>query len=199
MAERKYDKLFRIKTVGIREWRDGTNNYNRYEATPYAALDKLFKRYRLNKSHRVVDFGCGRGRVTFYIHNRFHIPVTGIEVNDTTYDEAIANKRRYRQRAKYITAPINFEYGFAENYEIQGLDNVFYFFNPFSSKIFKKVTKNIVKSVNESQRTVDIILYYPMPGYKEFIKNHTSFRLINKIRVPNGKDKKEKFLIYRSG
>ena len=41
----------------------------------------------LDKSDSVVDFGCGRGRVAFYIHNRFHVPVTGIEANDKTYEE----------------------------------------------------------------------------------------------------------------
>lgn len=199
MGERKHDRLLHIKTVGIREWRDGINHYNRYEATPYVALDKLFKRYKLNKSHKLVDFGCGRGRVTFYIHHRFHIPVTGIEVNDKTYDEAMINKMRYRQRAKHITAPIRFEYGLAEHYEVKLKDNVFYFFNPFSVRIFKKVINNILSSIKRKERSVDIILYYPMPEYKEFLKNHTSFRLINKVIVPEVRDKKEKFLIYRSG
>ena len=45
-----------------------------------------------------MDFGCGRGRVAFYIHNKFHIPVTGIEINDKTYGEALDNKLRYRQK-----------------------------------------------------------------------------------------------------
>ena len=34
MAERTYDKLLSIKTVGIREWRDKSVSFNRYEATP---------------------------------------------------------------------------------------------------------------------------------------------------------------------
>ena len=197
MGERKYDRMLHIKTVGLREWRDGTTKYNRYEATPYAALDKLFESYKLEKTDRVVDFGCGRGRVAFYIHNRFHVPVTGIEMNDKTYEEAINNKISYRQRAKHIKAPLRFEYGLAEHYETKPTDNIFYFFNPFSADIFKKVVKNILHSVKAEKRIVDIILYYPMPKYKQFLRTNTPFKLLNKVRLPGAKDSKHKFLIYR--
>lgn len=197
MAERKRDRLLRIKTVGIREWPNRVVHYNRYEATPYSALDKLFEVYKLNKNHQVVDFGCGRGRVSFYIHNRFHIPVTGIEVNEKTYEEALENKAIYEQRAKHIQAPIRFKYGLAEQYEVKDTDNCFYFFNPFSVQIFKKVLHNILKSVRKEERTVDLILYYPLPEYKHFLATNTPFELINKVWVPGDHGKYGKFLIYR--
>lgn len=197
MTDRKYDKLLGIKTVGIREWQGGNLNYNRCEATPYKALDRLFQMYKFNKKDRVVDFGCGRGRVAFYIHNRFHIPITGIEMDDKTYNEAINNKMRYRQRAKHIKAPIRFEYGLAEHYEINPKDNRFYFFNPFSAEIFKEVVNNIIKSLEKENRIADIILYYPMPKYKQYLKSIGAFRILNKIRVPGANDIREKFIIYR--
>lgn len=197
MAEKKYERLLRIRTAGLREWRNGTEHYNRYEATPYRALDELFKAYRLKKSDRVVDFGCGRGRVSFYIHNRFHVPVTGIEVNEKTYAEALDNKVRYRQGAKHIEAAIRFDFGLAEKYQIKSTDNRFYFFNPFSVKIFKKVVNNILISVEEKERPVDIILYYPVPEYVKFLKKKTSFKLLNKVRVPGADESTKKFKIYR--
>ena len=197
MHERKYDNLLGIKTIGKREWRGQAVHYSRYEATPYEALDRLFETYKIKKMDRVVDFGCGRGRVAFYIHNRFHVPVTGIEVHDITYDEALYNKMRYKKRARHIEAPIRFEYGLAEHYEVRPKDNIFYFFNPFSIKIFREVVGNILGSVWEHSRTVDIILYYPMPKYKKFLKHETPFELIDKVRIPGVSDKNDKFLIYR--
>ena len=149
--EKKYDKSLYIKTVGIRDWLDRAVHYNRYEATPYFALDRLFEFYKFKKTDKVVDFGCGRGRVAFYIHNKFHIPVTGIEINDRTYDEALDNKWRYRQKAKHIKAPIKLKYGPAEQYEVKPADNKFYFFNPFSAKIFRKVVNNILRSVKKEK------------------------------------------------
>lgn len=63
LRERKLDRTLQIKTVGLREWGKKKAAYNRYEPTPYAALDKLFQQYKFNKKDRLVDFGCGRGRV----------------------------------------------------------------------------------------------------------------------------------------
>ncbi len=197
MLERKYDRMLRIRTAGLREWKDHATEFNRYEATPYPALNRLFQMYKLKPGDQLVDFGCGRGRVSFFAHYRFHIPVTGIEVNEKTYEEALHNKMSYLQKAKHIPAPITFKFGLAENYEIQNSDNRFYFFNPFSAKIFKKVVLNIMKSLKEHVRPVDLILYYPLEEYKQIIKKHTPFYLMNKIRVPEAKDKKEKFLIFR--
>lgn len=188
--------MLNIRTTGLREWRKETH-YHRYEATPYKALDELFKVYKLERSDRVVDFGCGRGRVSFYIHNRFKIPVTGVEVNDLTFDEALDNKRSYRYIAKDIEAPIQFDYALAEQYDVSETDNVFYFFNPFSVDIFKKVVHNILNSVKVNNRPIDLILYYPTGSYKNFIAKNTPFKLMNKVKVPDARDRKEKFLVYR--
>lgn len=195
MSAKRYDRQLGIRTVGLREW-DGNSLYNRYEATPYEALDRLFQSYKFKKEDRVVDFGCGRGRVAFYIHNRFEVPIVGIEAHDKTYEEALDNKSSYRQRAKHIQAPIRLKYGLAEHYEVKPTENRFYFFNPFSHKVFRKVMANIVKSVESHPRTVEVILYYPLPEYKKILQGH-SFQMINKIRVPSGEDLQEKFLIYR--
>ncbi len=196
MGARNYDRQLGIKTEGLREWR-GHSQYNRYEATPYEALDKLFKAYRLKKGDQVVDFGCGRGRVVFYIHNKFKVPVSGIEAHDKTFAEALINKENYLKKAAHPKAPIQLQYGLAEHYEIKPEDNCFYLFNPFTHRVFKKVVENMVQSVKEAPRTIDLILYYPLREYKKVLKKKTSFRLINKVRVPGLLDFREKFLIYR--
>lgn len=196
MAERKYEQLLNIKTTGLREWRKKTA-YHRYEATPYKALETLFKVYKLGESDKMMDFGCGRGRVPFYVHHHFQIPVTGVEVNDQTFEEALDNKKSYRYLASHIEAPIKLHYALAEQIEIPKEANVFYFFNPFSVDIFKQVLRNILDSVEEHNRTIDLILYYPTGGYKRFIDRQTSFKLVNKVPVVGAQDKKEKFLIYR--
>src|SRR5699024_6052385 len=126
------------------------SQYNRYEATPYQALEKFFAAHPLDKEDRVVDFGCGRGRVTFYIHDKFQIPVTGIEANDKTFTEALKNKETYRRKRSHIQAPISLEFNLAEQYDIQAEDTCFYFFNPFSLQIFKQVVMNIKRSLREN-------------------------------------------------
>ena len=195
MSAKKYDRELGIRTVGLREW-SGQSHYNRYEATPYEALDTLFRSYTLKRHKRVVDFGCGRGRVAFYIHRRFKVSVVGVEAHDKTYDEALSNKASYRVKAKHISAPIRLKYGLAEHYEVKPQDSCFYFFNPFSSEVFKKVLANIVASFEKVPRTIDLVLYYPLAEYKKEVKKYP-FRKINKVRVPGAEDHHEKFIIYR--
>ena len=199
MNEKKYDQSLNISTIGIREWRKRkeADDYNRYEATPYKALDKLCKKYKFNKQDKLIDFGCGRGRVSFYIHNRFQISVIGIEANDKTFDEALDNEVSYRRISEHIPAPLQFDYGLAEGYEIPITANRFYFFNPFSVDIFERVVNNILLSLKKKERSVDIILYYPLPAYKRFLKDKTPFKLIQKIKVPGIHGRYGKFLIYR--
>lgn len=196
MAERKYDRSLQIKTTGLREWGKKETAYNRYEATPYKALDILFNHYKFKQNDQVVDFGCGRGRVAFYINHHFDIPVTGVEAHDQTFDEALNNKQAYDKHSKN-NSNVNFVYALAEQYEVDKEDNCFYFFNPFSLKIFKKVVTNILNSVKTYEREVDLILYYPLPEFKEFLSFHTPFTMINKIKVPGIHGKYGKFVIYR--
>src|SRR5690606_16206436 len=168
MCAKEYDRRLGIRTTGVREW-DGHRRYHRYEPTPYQALELLFESYRFRKGDRVVDFGSGRGRVTFSIHHRFHVPVVGIEAHEKTYKEAVANKIAYRRRARRIGAPVKLKFGLAEQYRVRPADNRFYFFNPFSDRVFKKVMDNVMNSVAEAPRTVDVILFYPMPEYKSVL------------------------------
>src|SRR5690625_1829960 len=198
LAERKFDRKLHIKTVGLREWGKKETAYNRYEATPYPALDKLFQVYKFDRNDRLVDFGCGRGRVTFYIHNKFKIPVTGVEAHDKTFDEVLINKQTYRRKRSHIKAPILLEYALAEQYKVNKEDNRFYFFNPFSLKIFKRVIMNILESIQENERTVELILYYPLPEFKEFLRMKTPFEMINKLKVSGEHGKYGKFVIYRA-
>ncbi len=194
--DKKFDDRLLIRTRGIREWK-GDTPYNRCESTPYAALERLFQKYKIDEDDKLVDFGAGRGRVAFYVHNKFNIPITGIELNETTLDEALENKYRYRTKVHNLEAPIRFEYGYAEHYDISEEDNKFYFFNPFQAEIFQEVVDNIVKSAKEDQKEVDIILYYPMPGYKKYLNEKTDFELVDKVLVEGALDRREKFLIYR--
>lgn len=197
LVERKFDRKLNIRTDGIREWGKKERFYNRYEPTPYSALLKLFETYRLEKGDSLVDFGSGRGRVSFYIHNHFNIPVTGVEANDKTFEEALVNKRTYRRSYEHLKAPITFEFALAEQYEVAEEDNRFYFFNPFSLKIFQQVIRNIIKSLQKEPREVDLIIYYTLPEIKRFLQQETPFEIINKIPAHKDHGKYGKFVIFR--
>lgn len=196
MSEILYDKLLNIKTIGIREWAEEEMDYNRYEATPYYALEKLFQRVIIKRNDKFVDFGCGLGRVAFYVHNRFDIDVTGIEGNYDVYKELKQNYYRY-QKVPNCKVKLNFEYVLAEEYGIDDRDNIFYFFNPFSITIFENVVQNILKSYEKNKREIKIILFYPLKEFQKYLLYRTPFKLIDIIQISDDDIEHDKFKVYQ--
>lgn len=199
MKEQNYDELLNIETEGTQRGYNKSFHYHRYEPTPYHALEKLFAEYELNSSDHIVDFGCGKGRLNFFIHYLFNATVTGVEMNEKLYEEALENKVHYLNKAKDHTGGIQFQCCLAEKYEINPLDNRFYFFNPFTIPIFWKIINNILVSVEKCKREVDVILYYPSEDYIYYLENHTLFELIKEVQLPGlyENNANERFLIYR--
>lgn len=196
--DRKIDKKLNIMTEGFREWdKKQSINYNRTESTPYESLNILLKSYKINKNDKFIDFGCGKGRVSFYINSLYDIETIGIELNELTYDDLIENSISYN---KYNRENKNFPVfikTYAEKYNIKDNENIFYFFNPFSLKIFSKVIDNILLSIENHPREVDIILYYPLEPYLKFLDTKTNFTKINTIKISGKQDKDKKFIIYK--
>ena len=199
MNDKDYDRLLRIKTVGTREWQNQSSHYNRYEATPYLALDELFDDYELARTDGVVDFGCGKGRLAFYLHNRFQVAVTGIEMSAQLYQEALENRTSYKEKSRRVDDAIRFECCLAEDYQVELTDNRFYFFNPFSIQIFRKVIDTVLRSVEQQKRTVDVVLYYPTADYIQFLETGTPFELLKEVKVPGlyEQNDNERFLVFR--
>lgn len=198
MNEQYYETLLNIKTSGKQDLDETSIHYNRYEPTEYSALDKLFKEYNITAKDSIIDFGCGKGRLNFYINHFFDSNVTGVEMNHYFYEEALHNRTNYLSKHKKNLEDINFYCCLAEDYKIKPNDNKFYFFNPFSVQIFMKVLENILVSVEENKRIVELILYYPSEDYIFFLENYTFFMLIKEVRLENfDNDNRERFLIYR--
>ena len=164
-------------------------HYHRYEPTPYSGLDELLNQYEIKRSDRVVDFGCGKGRLNFYMHHKCGASAVGIEMNEEFYKEALDNLDRYARKVRDSKDKIRFECCLAQEYEINPCDNRFYFFNPFSVQVFMNVVNNILLSVEETGREVDIILYYPSEDYIFFLENQTTFELKREVRLPGAYEK----------
>ncbi|RDW16197.1 methyltransferase [Oceanobacillus chungangensis] len=200
MKEYQYDKMLNIKTTGNQWGFPSMTHYNPYEPTLYYALEVLFGHYELKREDHIIDFGSGKGRLSFYIDYYFHAKVTGIEMNEKFYEMAMKNRAQYLHRTKRRGDGIQFYCGLAEDYKIDLSANRFYFFNPFSVQIFHRVIQNILQSIEESPRNIEIILYYPHDDYLFFLDNHPSFVRREEIIIPKMYDKNpyERFIIYRS-
>ncbi|AST90244.1 SAM-dependent methyltransferase [Sutcliffiella cohnii] len=198
MQEQYYDQLLNIETSEVQKGFHSSFHYHRYEPTPYEALVLFFEQYSLTNKDRIIDFGCGKGRLNFFVHHFFGTRATGIEMDETFYKEALQNRRKYWLKRREIGDQIQFFQCLAENYSISKEDNVFYFFNPFTVQIFMKVVRNILASYEVEPRKLDIILYYPANEYTYYLEEQTPFYLFQEVLLPRYEHNPyEKFLIYR--
>lgn len=196
MNEHQWDKMLNVKTTGDQKGFLTSLHYHRYEPTPYSALEKFFNEYRLTRDDHLVDFGCGKGRLNFFLNDLFNSHVAGIEMNEAFFMEALENKQNYLKNYRNRADKINFYCVLAEEYEISPDENRFYFFNPFTVQILMKVVKNILISFEENQREIDLILYYPSEDYIFYLEKQTPFELIYELNLPE-KNPNERFLVYR--
>ncbi|MCA1055671.1 SAM-dependent methyltransferase [Rossellomorea aquimaris] len=198
MKERHFDELLNIKTEQDQMGMPRSIHYNRYEPTPYGALQELFQVYELKESDRVVDFGSGKGRLNFFIHYLFGSTVIGVEMTEQFHQEAVENRKNYLKKNNGGRGGIEFHCCLAEEYEIQPGDNVFYFFNPFSVQIFMKVINHILFSIESSPRDIEIVLYYSSDDYVHYLENHPLFELKKEIKLSGEYEHNvyERFLVY---
>lgn len=195
MNEFQRDRELNIKTSGMYELNEWNHaHYNRTESTSYHVLDQLFQEFKFKENDHLMDFGSGKGRVLFYIHHHAQIPVTGIELSSNVYQLLNANKQTYLSKFP-SKLPITLVNDFAEHHQISKHVNVFYFFNPFSGTIFKKVLDNIVKSIEMHPRDITLIIYFPMPAYYAHLEMLGMFDIQRKIDIQLEKNFTDEVLI----
>ncbi|MBE5941592.1 MAG: class I SAM-dependent methyltransferase [Lachnospiraceae bacterium] len=194
----KYEEFLGIESTEIVYNNRYNDDYYRYEPTSYSGLICAFDELEdsITKYDRLVDFGCGKGRVLFYVNQRFQCEVCGIEVDEQLYELALDNRAYFNTRFRDTMERIEILHGKAEEYVIKPEDNIFYFFNPFEINIFEKVIDNILNSLKEHPRRIMVMMYYPKVEYTRHMK-HRGFRLFRIAKLPAyDVDWDEKVMIY---
>lgn len=194
MREEDFDKSLHIVTTGEQLNFYKSLQFHRYEATPNLHLQQLVREHEFKPSDRIVDFGCGKGRLNFFLYHHTGATVTGVEMNEEYYHLALENRENYRK--KYGSDHSNhFFLGFAEEYPIHKQDHIFYFFNPFSIHIFRNIIHRILQSVEENKREITLILYYASDEYIDFLESMGIFQQTSEIICSKG-NRFERFSIY---
>lgn len=161
--ESTWDKLLQIKTVGRDD--TGSDEYRYpYEPTPYSVLERLADSGLVGSKDVVLDYGCGKGRVGFFLSYRTKARTIGIEYDERIYKEAMENRKAAVPRVN-----ADFVLTRAEEYEVPSHVNRCYFFNPFSVEILHKVTARIIESYYEEPREIFLFFYYPSDEYISYL------------------------------
>lgn len=163
--EVELDKLLKIKTNGRDDTKSNHINYP-YEATPYAVLQVLANSGYLTKKDHVIDFGCGKGRVSFYLSYSVKTNMIGVEYDDRLYNSALENHNRCNSSRR-----VHFVHCNAKEFEVPDYVTGAYFFNPFSVEVLKDVIRNLNLSKKKHNREIKLFFYYPSKEYLELLNN----------------------------
>ena len=192
--ENTWDLSLRIKTAG-RDDSSADQYRHPYEPTPYGVLERLANSGLFGKNDVVLDYGCGKGRVGFFLSHRTKAKTIGIEYDDRIYRMALENRESAVPKAK-----ADFVLARAEEYEVPPEVNRCYFFNPFSVEILHKVMARILESYYEAPREIFLFFYYPSDEYIAYLMTVDELEFYDEIECDDlfaGKDARERILIFR--
>ena len=153
--EVKYDKLLKIKTTGRDDSRSDQYCYP-YEPTPYGVLERLAYCGYLGKKNHLIDYGCGKGRVDFFLAWQVRCRTTGVE-----YDERMTKAAEENRQRAVSGTKTSFILENAALFQVPESADRFYFFNPFSVEILRSVIGRIRESWYEKTREMLLFFYYP--------------------------------------
>ena len=190
--ENAWDKLLNIKTSG----RDDTNadlyRYP-YEPTPYCVLERLANSALIRKGDVVLDYGCGKGRVSFFLSYQTKAKTIGIEYDERIYARALENLKTARAKADFVVTR-------AEEFDVPQDVNRCYFFNPFSVELLSSVMARIIESYYTTPREMLLFFYYPSDEYMCYLATIDELEFydeIDCIDLFDGNNRRERIMIFR--
>ena len=191
--ENTWDKLLQIKTTGRDDL--GADEYHHpYEPTPYRVLERLVDSGFFREGDTALDYGCGKGRVGFFLGYRTKTQTIGIEYDEHIYQGAVENRKTTISRVKP-----EFVLTRAEEYPVPPQVNRCYFFNPFSVEILRAVMARILESWYEHPRDIYLFFYYPADEFIACLMTVEELEFYDEIECGDlfpGHDEREQVLIF---
>ena len=194
--EEKWDRLLRIRTTGRDDSHADQYRYP-YEPTPYSVLERLAQSGRIRKKQVLLDYGCGKGRVDFFLAYQAGCRSIGIEYDDRIYEKAVEN-----QKAAVSSGRVRMEQANAEMFPVPPEVDRIYFLNPFSVEILQKVMNRILDSYYEQMRPIQLFFYYPSDEYLSYLMTVDELMFEDEIECGDlfpGEDPRELIVIFELG
>ena len=191
--ETLWDKRLQIKTTGRDDSNSDQYRYP-YEPTPYSVLERLANSGLIRKKDVLLDYGCGKGRVDFFLSYQTKANTLGIEYDERIYQGALENKKTAVSGARTEFVPTR-----AEEYEVPAEVNRCYFFNPFSVELLRKVMARILESYYENPREAYLFFYYPSEEYISYLMTVDELEFYDEIPCGDlfeGKNARERIVIF---
>lgn len=192
--EQQWDKLLKIKTSGRDDTKSDCFRYP-YEPTPYSVLERLANSGFIRKKDMVLDYGCGKGRVDFFLAYQTGAHCVGVEYDERIFAVAEENKKTAVSGAK-----TEFVLSNAETYPVPEKVNRCFFFNPFSVEILQKALARILESYYEKPRELLLFFYFPSKEYISYLMTVAELNFFDEIDCSDlfeENSDREKILIFQ--
>ena len=193
MTESSWERKLNIRTAGTTTHVADGENYP-YEPTPYSVLERLAQSGYLTRKNTLVDYGCGKGRVSFALSYLTGCRVIGIDYNEKLTKIAKTNLERSNlKKIEFINKK-------AEDYELTDEDS-FFFFNPFSEIVLKQVIGQIIWSWYENPRKIRLFFYYPSDEQVAVLTTTSELLFADEIDCSDlfeGNNRRERILIFET-
>ena len=192
-----WEQKLKINTEG-RDESCSDEHHQPYQPTYYAVLEHIASTGIINKNSVLVDYGCGKGRVLYFMFHSFGCRCIGIEREDKFINAAIRNMTSYVDRRR-VGDSISFIQTDAEKYEVPAEADTFFFFNPFSVILLRSILKKIYESYYESPRRILLMFYYPSTEYMDCLMNESRLTLVDEIDCGDlfkGSNERERIVVF---
>ena len=194
--EDKWDRLLQIWTTGRDD--TGADQYRYpYEPTPYPVLERLANSGYIRKGNTLLDYGCGKGRVDFFLSWQLRCRTIGVEYDERIYDKAVEN-----QKTAVSAERTTFKLTDAEHFAVPESVDRIYFFNPFSLELLRKVFGRILESWYGAPRKILFFFYYPSDEYISYLMTVDELDFLDEIDCRDlfpGDDLRERIIIFACG
>mgnify|MGYP003177930002 FL=1 len=191
--EIRWDKLLHIQTMGRDDSNSDQYRYP-YEPTPYSVLERLANTGYIRKNNTLLDYGCGKGRVDFFLSYQTRCRSIGIEYDERIYQKAVENKDKAVSGGR-----TSMELANAEIFTVPENADRMYFFNPFSVEILEKVMARILESYYQNPRAIQLFFYYPSDEYISYLMTIDELMFVDEISCNDlfpGQDPRERIVIF---
>lgn len=191
--EIRFDRLLNIRTTGIDRSNSDQYRYP-YEPTPYCVLERLVNSGWIGKVNTLIDYGCGKGRVDFFLSYQTRCHSIGVE-----YDERIFAKAEENREVAVSSERVEFILANAENYMVPERVDRFFFFNPFSRELLQKVVSRILESYYAAPRRMLLFFYYPSNEYISYLMTVDELQFWDEIDCRDlfsGDEPRERIVVF---
>ncbi len=109
-----------------------------YGETPNVVLEQMVSNAGLNKNMSIAELGCGRGRVSFWLHHHIQCHVVGIDIVPSFVMRA---RQVCKQRQLQY---IEFEQTLIQDFDFNSIDAIYFYGAAFPDEVIECILKKII-------------------------------------------------------